>query len=134
MTDIKPPRFPVGTVVFSHVFHDPGTTKTVYAAKWDGAEYRYTLQDASGTQDYGYLDKDLIAQDADLIDLDDAKRIIALRDWLYSDGQYWSERDKEIDALFTENDRLRLSLHWIAQHSSDDLAISCARATLGDTK
>ena len=76
----------------------------------------------------------LIAQDADLIDLDEAKRIIALRDWLYSDGQYWSEREKEIDALFTENDRLRLALHWIAQHSSDDLAISCARAALGDAK
>lgn len=77
---------------------------------------------------------DLIAQDADLIDLDDTKRIVSLRDWLYSDGQYWSEREKEIDALFTENERLRIALHRIAQHSSDDFSIACACAALGDTK
>ena len=58
MTDIKPPRFPVGTVVFSHVFRDPDTPKTVCAAMWDGAEYRYHVEDREGVIDTGYLDKD----------------------------------------------------------------------------
>ena len=52
------PLFPVGTKVVSHVFFDPDTPKTVCAAQWDGAEYRYVVKDANGVADTGYLAKD----------------------------------------------------------------------------
>lgn len=53
------PMFPVGTLVTSHVFFDPDTPKQVVGARWDGAEYRYTLKGRTGVADYGYLAKDL---------------------------------------------------------------------------
>lgn len=50
--------FPVGVQVFSHVFFDPNTPKTVWEAIWDGVEYRYSVVDTDGVVDTGYLAKD----------------------------------------------------------------------------
>ena len=41
----------------------------------------------------------------------DRERIHILSKWLYSDGQNWTDHEKAIDALFTENERLRVALH-----------------------
>lgn len=54
------PMFPVGTMVSSHVFHDPDTPKRIARATWDGVEYRYVVKDAAGVSDYGYLAKDFV--------------------------------------------------------------------------
>jgi len=64
MTDYKhgSPLFPVSTKVTSHVFYDTSEVKTVLDARWDGAEYRYTLIDSTGIEDEGYLAKDLRRQ------------------------------------------------------------------------
>ena len=64
MTDYKygSPLFPVSTKVMSHVFHDTSEVKTVFDARWDGAEYRYTLVNSKGIEDEGYLAKDLRRQ------------------------------------------------------------------------
>ena len=83
---------------------------------------------------------DLIAQDADLIDLDDTKRIVSLRDWLYSDGQNWTDHEKAIDALFTENERLRDIPYriWAEARDSEwdegfNYAVKLFRAALGES-
>lgn len=138
MTDIKPPRFPVGTVVFSRVFHDPDTTKTVYAAKWDGAEYRYTLQDAFGTKDYGYFDKDLIAQDVDLIDKlrdEDSYYRLQEKHWCIDAEELERQRLAAancIEALVAEIDRLRGALSWA--EDADPVLVDAIRnrAALGE--
>lgn len=54
----KQPKFPVGTVVYSHVFRHPDIPKRVCSAEWDGAEYRYAVEDENGVVDTGYLEKD----------------------------------------------------------------------------
>lgn len=43
----------------------------------------------------------------------DRERIHILSKWLYSDGQNWTDHEKAIDALFTENERLREALHEV---------------------
>lgn len=53
------PKFPVGTIVTSHLFFNPDVPKTVHLAEWDGAEYQYTLVNKRGVPDVGYLAKDL---------------------------------------------------------------------------
>jgi hypothetical protein len=61
MSDESNPLFPVGTLVTSHVFHDPDQPKRVAVARWDGVEHRYTLVGEDGALDCGYLAKDLTA-------------------------------------------------------------------------
>jgi len=51
-----PPRYHPGDRVHCRKV---GVTKAVASSRWDGAEYNYTLVDADGVHDTGYLEAEL---------------------------------------------------------------------------
>lgn len=57
----------------------------------------------------------------------DRERIQILSEWLYSDGHNWSDKEKAIDALLTENERLRVALIEQTQNCTCPTCEMCAR-------